>query len=147
MDGHLNIPGRVDSPRDRIFYGWWIVAGSWVIQGVQATLLFLSFGAYLAQLQATFGWSKTALSGAFSLGRVESGLLGPLQGWSVDKFGPRINIQIGTVMFGGGFILLSRVNALWQFYVVFLVVAIGASFAGFLTLQTAIANWFSDIED
>ena len=138
----MNTPERVDAPQRRIFFGWWIVSGAWVIQGLQATLLFLSFGAYFTQLQATFGWSKEALSGAFSLGRVESGLLGPLQGWAVDRFGPRINIRVGTVLFGVGFIVMSRINTLWQFYVVFLAIAIGASFAGFLTLQTAIANWF-----
>ena len=126
----------------KLFFGWWIVAGTIVIQGLHSTLLFLSFGAYLDQLQAAFGWSRTALSAAFSLGRIESGLLGPIQGWAIDKYGPRINIQIGTILFGGGFILLSLIQTLWQFYLVFFIVAIGASLAGFLTLQTAIANWF-----
>lgn len=125
-----------------MFFGWWIVSASGLIQGLQATFFFLSLGAYLNQLEAAFGWSRTALTGAFALGRTESALLGPLQGWAVDKFGPRVNIRVGTILFGAGFILLSRINTLWQFYAVFLIVAIGASLAGFLTLQTAIANWF-----
>lgn len=144
-DSQLKIPDlkpEKQKSSDGLFFGWWIVVGTIVIQGLHSTLLFLSFGAYLDQLQAAFGWSRTALSGAFSLGRIESGLLGPLQGWAIDKYGPRINIQVGTVLFGGGFILLSQIQTLWQFYAVFFIVAIGASFAGFLTLQTAIANWF-----
>ena len=117
----LNTSGQSTGKQPRLFFGWWIVAGTIVIQGLHSTLLFLSFGAYLDQLQSAFGWSRTALAGAFSLGRIESGLLGPFQGWAIDKFGPRVNIQIGTVLFGGGFMLLSQVNSLWQFYAVFFI--------------------------
>ena len=37
-------------------------------------------------LQDEFGWSSTIISLAFALTRVESGLLGPLQGWMADRF-------------------------------------------------------------
>ena len=136
------IPDSAQTPHPRIFFGWWIVAGTWGLQAIQGSLLFLSFGAYFTQLEATFGWSRTALSGAFSLSRVESGLLGPLHGYWVDRYGPRLVLQVGTVIFGIGFFMLSRIDTLWQFYVAFLVIAIGASLAGFLTLNTALANWF-----
>ncbi len=138
----MTTPDSALPSQPRIFYGWWIVAGTWVLQAVQGSLLFLSIGAYFDQLQATFGWSRTALSGAFSLSRVESGLLGPLHGYWVDRYGPRLVLRVGTVIFGVGFLLLSRIDSLWQFYGAFLIIAIGASLAGFLTLNTALANWF-----
>ena len=137
------MPPRADNaaPR-RVFYGWWIVAGVFVMQSTQASLLFLSLGNYLVALQDRFGWSNTVISAVFSLARLESGLLGPLQGWMVDRFGPKTVLRIGTVLFGGGMLLLAFVTELWQFATVFLFVAIGGSLAGFLTLNTAIANWF-----
>ena len=125
-----------------MFHGWWIVVGTWAMQALQGSLFFLSFGAYADQLQAHFGWSRTSISGAFALARVESGLLGPLQGWSVDRFGPMLNIRVGVVLFGAGFMLMSAIQTLWHFYAAFLLLAVGASLAGFLTLNTAVANWF-----
>ena len=125
-----------------MFHGWWIVVGTWAMQALQGSLFFLSFGAYADQLQAHFGWSRTSISGAFALARVESGLLGPLQGWSVDRFGPMLNIRVGVVLFGVGFMLMSAIQTLWHFYAAFLLLAVGASLAGFLTLNTSVANWF-----
>ena len=63
-----------------------------------------SYGLYTVVLHEEFSWSMTVLSGAFALTRVESGLLGPLQGWLVDRYGPRIILTVGLAMFGIGFL-------------------------------------------
>jgi len=133
-------PERERKPR--LFYGWWLVIGGFAVQNLQSSLLFLSQGAYLIELQAAFGWSRSAISGAFSLVRLESGVLGPLQGWVIDRFGPRPVMLVGSLMFGVGFILLGRIQNLWQFYAVFGVIAIGSGLGGFLTIHIAIAQWF-----
>lgn len=126
----------------RVFYGWWIVAGSFVLQSLQFGLMFLSFGAYLVQLQRDFGWSRSAISGAFSMSRLETGFLGPLEGWLVDRFGPRAILRVGMVIFGGSFMLLAFVNSLPAFYAVFVLLSTGAALAGFLPFNTSLANWF-----
>ena len=129
------------SPR-RLFYGWWIVIGVIVIQTLHGGLLFQAFGAYFVRLQAEFGWSRASLSWSFSLLRVESGLLGPLQGWLIERFGAKIVLAVGLVIFAIGFMLLSIINSLLTFYLAFVVIAIGSSLGGFLTLFVTIANWF-----
>jgi MFS family permease len=129
------------SPK-RLFYGWWIVIAVILIQTLHGGLLFQAFGAYFVRLQAEFGWSRTSLSWSFSLLRVESGLLGPLQGWMIERFGAKIVLTIGLVIFGLGFMLLSTINSLLTFYLAFVVIAIGSSLGGFLTLFVTIANWF-----
>ena len=63
-------------------------------------------------------------------------------GWFVDKFGPRNVMLFGTGLTALGFILLSRIQELWQFYAAFLVLTIGLSFGTFLIVTTAVANWF-----
>ena len=92
--------------RTKIFYGWWITASAFGLQFLQASLLLQSIGAYIAVLREEFGWSKTALSGAAVIQQLEGALLGPIQGWFVDRFGPRGMICIGVVTFGAGFMLL-----------------------------------------
>ena len=126
----------------RVFYGWRIVAAGFGLQFLNAWLLNQSFGAYVAVLRDDFGWSKTALSGAFSLQQVESGLLGPVQGWFVDRFGTRSMVRIGLVVFGLGFILLSRVHSIAGFYAAVSFLAVGSSLSAFFPLTVALVNWF-----
>jgi len=126
----------------RVFYGWRIVAAGFGLQFLNAWLLNQSFGAYVAVLRDDFGWSKTALSGAFSLQQVESGLLGPVQGWFVDRFGTRAMVRIGLVVFGLGFILLSRVHSIAGFYAAVSFLAVGSSLSAFFPLTVALVNWF-----
>ncbi len=126
-----------------IYYGWLIVAGGFVIQLLNGGLLFHAFSVYILPLQAEFGWSRAALSGAFSMARAESGILGPLQGWLIDRYGPRPIMRIGNVLFGLGFILFSRMNSLTSFYGSFAIIALGSSLGGFMPIATTVTNWFA----
>ena len=126
----------------RIFYGWWIVSGGFSLQMIVGSLMIHSFTAYFPILQAQFGWSRSLLSGAFALSRAESGILGPLQGWLIDRFGPRIMVRVGMMLFGAGFIMFSLTDSVLDYYLTFALMALGSSVAGFLTVATTVVNWF-----
>ena len=130
-------------PRGRIFYGWWIVGAANGVQWLGSMLWIQSYGAYMVLLLDEFGWSKALVAGAFALTRIESGLLGPLQGWLVDRFGPRLILSIGMVLFGIGFFLFSQVQSLLGFYLSFVIIALGSSLGGWATLMVAIVSWFN----
>jgi len=126
----------------RPFYGWWIVGAAMAAQALSAGLLQQAFGSYIVLLQKDFGWSRTALSGAFSLARVEDGLLGPVQGWLLDWLGPRAVMRTGVLVFAAGFFWFARINSIPAFYGAYVLMAVGASLAGFLSITTVIVNWF-----
>jgi MFS family permease len=126
----------------RTYYGWWIVAGSIGLLIVTAGLVMQAYGTYVAVWQAEFGWSKTAFAVAFALQRGLMALLSPLQGWLIQRFGPRRVIGVGLVVLAVGFVLLSRFETLLGFYLSFLVVALGVGLSGFLSLTSTIVNWF-----
>ena len=126
----------------RVYFGWWIVMAGIIFQGLSGLLFMHSAGAYFVLLRDQFQWSGTVLSGAFSLSRIESGILGPLQGWLLDKVGPRAVARIGILLFALGFVLLSRMDSVLEFYGSFALMALGSGLAGFLTLTTTIVNWF-----
>jgi len=126
----------------RVFHGWWIVLGSMVMQGIQALLFFQSFGLYAPFWMAEFGWSRTTISLIHSLHRTESGLLGPLHGWLIQRFSPQRVVILGMALLGVGFIALGFVQNFGQFITVFLAMAVGASLSGFMSLMTLVVNWF-----
>jgi MFS family permease len=125
-----------------IFYGWWIVAAGFVIQMLNGVLFLQSFGAYFVHWQTEFGWDRTSLSGAFSMQQMESGILGPIQGWLIQRFGPRTVVRVGVVIAGIGLMLLAKVENLWQFYGAFGLIALGSALGGFLAVFSTLANWF-----
>src|SRR3990167_5712996 len=94
----------------RIFYGWWIVLAGAGLQLLQGALLGQAYGAYAVVLREEFGWSKTLLSGASALREMESGFTGPVQGWLLDRFGPRRVAGAGVIILALGFVLFSRVH-------------------------------------
>ena len=101
-----------------------------------------AMGSYLVVLERQFGWSKSVLSAAFSVNRFESALLGPLQGWMLDRLGPKRIARIGSVFLVLGFLWFGRIQNLWEFFVSFLLIALGAALSGFLTVTVAIVRWF-----
>jgi sugar phosphate permease len=126
----------------RVFPGWWIVASGAAIQMMIGGLIYQLYGAYVVLLEREFGWTKTALSAVYSVFRVESGLLGPPQGWLLDRYGARPVMRVGMVLVGVGFIALSQVDRLLTFFLAFLLIALGASFTGHISICVAVVNWF-----
>ena len=126
----------------KIFYGWRMVGASFGIQLLLGTLLLQSFGLYIAILSQEMGWSKTTLSGAAALQSMESAVIGPLLGWMLDRFGPQSIIRWGIVIFSLGLFLFSQVESVSTFYISAVLMAIGASLAGYFPLSVALVQWF-----
>ena len=128
--------------RRKVFYGWKLVASGAAIQALQSGLLTQAYGNYAVLLERQFGWSKTNFSLAFSLMRAESGLLGPVQGWALERYGTTAVMRVGAVLMALGMIGFSQVQTLWQFFAALGVAAIGASLSGFLSITSATVRWF-----
>jgi len=128
--------------RRKIFYGWWIVLASAILNFCAGGTFFYGFTAFFNPIRDTFRWTAAVTSIAFVFQRLEMGALGPLAGFLVDRVGPRKLAFSGWGLVGLGFFLMSRIDSLWAFYGAFLVIATGLSFGSFVVLNTAVANWF-----
>lgn len=128
--------------RPRLFYGWRIAAAGAGLQFLYAALLLQAFGAYVAVLSEEFGWSKTVLAGGAAIQSVEGALLGPLLGWMLDRFGPRIMVQSGVLIFALGFIAFSTIDTVPGFYAAVALIAIGATFCSYFPLSVALVRFF-----
>ncbi|MFH1141506.1 MAG: MFS transporter [Chloroflexota bacterium] len=129
--------------RGGIFYGWWIVAAA-AITTVFASMTY-QYGnsVFYKVLIDYFGWTRTQLAAAVSLSRLESGFLGGIEGFIVDKYGPRLMILVGTSIMSLGFIMLSRVNSLLEYYLIFIgLVVVGQSLSRGIPLDATVATWF-----
>ena len=112
------------------------------MQFLQGTVLGQAYGAYVVVLREEFGWSKTLLSGASALREMESGLIGPIQGWLVDRVGPRWVARAGMVLLSLGLFMFSRMRDPVTFYLAFFVMALGGSLMGYITITSTIVQFF-----
>lgn len=126
----------------KVFYGWWILAAASTIHLWAAGTFFYSFTAFFNPIINEFGWSYTATSIAASLRSIEGGLASPLVGFAADRYGSRRLLIAGGIMSGLGFILFSRIQSIWQFYLIFVFLSVGVSLLLPIPGWTATANWF-----
>ena len=140
------------------FYGWKLVGISVFMLALMSLTVFQGLGTYLVALERGFGWSRTQLSLAFSLARGESAVLGPFEGWLIDKLGNRTMILIGYVVMGIGFIWFSQIERLgslgllggldflderlFHFYIAFMIITLGSGLGGWLAMISMVNNWF-----
>ena len=105
--------------------------------------LFHAMAVWAVALERHFGWSRAQLGMALTLTRVESGLIGPLEGYLVDRVGTRWMVLIGLVLLGGAWVFFSRVDNLWMFYVAYVLMAVGQGLGSWIPLMTMLNKWFS----
>ena len=126
----------------RPFYGWYIVAASFLISFYVVGVVFYGFTTIFKPIVEEFGWSYAQVSLAASLRGVESGLLAPVVGILIDRWGPRRLVFFGGLLTALGLFMLSRINSLVGFYVSFALIAIAMSTCSITVLMTTISNWF-----
>ena len=110
---------------------------------LMSTTVFQGVGTFFVALERTFGWNRTTLSGAFALSRAEGALLGPVEGFLVDRLGTRRMVIVGYLVMGLGFIFYSQIQTVWHFYVAYIAISLGSGVGGWIAFVTLINNWFS----
>ena len=129
--------------RPRYFYGWKIVGAAFLSRFSFASGNASVLGLFFTPLSNEFGWSRTAISAVLSLARLFEGLTSPLLGPIIDRYGPRVPMVIGGILLSLGFVSLSLMANLWQFYLIRGVfMAAGFALTGMLVTNTAVSNWF-----
>ena len=129
-------------PGRRIFYGWWLVGLAVFMLTLMASTSFQGIGMYLVALERKFGWSRTVLSAPFSLARVQGAVIGPLEGWLIDRVGSRRMVLIGYTTMGIGFVMFSQIDSVWQYIVTYTIISVGGGLGGWLAIITMVNNWF-----
>jgi MFS family permease len=124
---------------------WWLVIAGCITHAVNTGFSYFGMSAFFPSFEREFGWSRTAISGAFSLARVESGILGPIEGYLTDRVGAQRMLFIGLVICSLGFLSLSRVNSLPMLYIVIVVgIVLGSSLGYNMPISVLIAKVFHE---
>lgn len=130
------------APTQRIFYGWIVLSLAWTVLFVSYGVQF-TFGVFMPVIEADTGWDRASLSLLYAVYVFLYNVLGAASGWATDRWGPRLVIFTGGCFLGGGILLTSQVQELWQLYVTLgIITAIGMS-AAFVPCNSTVVRWFT----
>jgi MFS family permease len=107
--------------------------------------LYFSFSVFLVPLVEEFQWSRGLTAGAQSISTVLQGLLAPVAGILVDRFGPRRVILAGVVALSSASILGATIRSAGELYFYTGVLgAAGLVGLGPVPMGVLISRWFAE---
>lgn len=129
-------------PRLPFYYGWVVLGcvccAGFARQGPAVATLSI----FVEPMTAEFGWSRTALSGAVSLGGLLAALTSPYLGTLLDRHGARAMLVAAVAVTGLATMGLSLTGSLLLFYLLYCVARMNFAGPFDLGIYGAINNWF-----
>ncbi len=102
-----------------LYYGWWVAAAAAGIEFANAATAIGILTVFVNPMSQEFGWNRTEIAGATSLGAILGAALAPFSGRLVDRLGSRMVLAFGGIVVVLGCLYLSTAQALLGFYVAF----------------------------
>jgi MFS family permease len=126
------------------YYGWRVVmAACFGVMAGFGSLFVYTFAVFVKPLSAAFGWNRESISLGFGLAAITLGLISPLLGRWIDRFGPRRIILPCMTVYCCAILSLAFLHShLWQFYATCVVLGIVGNGAAHLAYSRSISTWF-----
>jgi MFS transporter, OFA family, oxalate/formate antiporter len=98
---------------------------------------------FVPDIQKAFKWDRASIQLAFTLFVLFETWLVPVEGWFVDKYGPKLVILFGGLFCGVGWVINSYATSLTGYYIGQIIAGIGAG-AVYGTCVGNALKWFPD---
>jgi MFS family permease len=130
------------SSRQPRYYGWYIAATLAVTETISWGIIYYAFSVFLTPMEAELGWTRTEMTGAFSLALLIAGATAfPIGTW-IDRRGARLLMTVGSV--GASLLVLawSQVHDLPSLYLIWVGLGLCAAAVLYEPAFAVIAVWF-----
>ena len=124
-----------------------IVAALSVTETITWGIVYYGFAVFLTPMERDLGFSRVALTGAFSVGLLVSALVGLPVGRWIDRHGARSLMTIGSCAAVLLMLAWSRVETLLHLYVVWALMGLAMAATLYEPAFAAIIGWFSRHRD
>lgn len=98
---------------------------------------------FVPEIQQTFGWERASIQVAFTIFVLVQTWLAPIEGYFIDKFGPRIMVAFGAICIGVAWTINSQAVSLPGFYLGAAIGGIGVGCIYATCINNAL-KWFPD---
>ncbi len=126
----------------RFYYGWVMLDAVSVTEVVSWGILYYAFTVFVAPMQADLGWSRVAITGAYSLALLCSGIAAVPVGRWLDRHGPRALMTAGSCLGSLMLVAWSQVQSLWGFYLIMAGIGVATAAVLYEPAFVIVATWF-----
>src|SRR5712664_3093598 len=126
----------------RLFYRWAQLAFGIVCMVMIANLQY-GWTLFVLPIDAKYHWGRAAIQVAFSIFALTETWLGPVEGWFVDRFGPKLVVLIGGILVGIAWVMNAVADSLTLLYIAAAIGGIGAGAVYGTSIGNAL-KWFPD---
>lgn len=126
----------------RLYYGWALVGALGLTATVSYGILSYGFAAFIAPMGAEMGWSKTQITGAFSLAELVAGAAAIPVGRWVDRHGSRALMTAGAVLAALLLVAWSHVRSLGAFYALWALMGVAMAMVLYEPAFAVVTTWF-----
>lgn len=128
----------------KFLYGWLIVAGCMLIQGIPFTIAANLQPQFMDYVVRGEGFTISSFSLLFTIGSLAAAVASPIIGQLYSKINVKLIFIVGAVLSGGGFFLFGFADRLWQFYLIAIISQIGTAAISSIGVPLIINSWFSE---
>lgn len=137
----LEKSASLEKAPSRYFYGWnMVVASFFIVFALWGA--YYGFSVFFKSMTHEFNWTRAQTSGAMTISLLIGGLTAPIAGRLIDRYGSRLIMAICAFLAGAGYIMLSTVSSLWQYYLWYGVVIGLAMSASYVVPAATVNHWF-----
>lgn len=137
-------PLRVVLPEKVSVQGWLVVGGCFAGVLMGPALVASTFSVFFAALLESMPWSRAGIAFAYSLYIIVYGLSGLAVGRWYETLGPKKVFLGGAALIALGGALLSLVQEVWQFCLLYGALGISAGMTGAVPVTVLVSRWFVD---
>jgi MFS family permease len=104
-----------------------------------------TYAAFLLPLEREFHWTRSQVTGVYSIYLLVNGFTAPLVGMVFDRLGPRWVYGAGMASLGTAFFFAGSLSSLWQFYLfIGVLVGLGVSLNGMVPGSALLSRWYRE---
>jgi len=125
-----------------LFFGWWVVAATFVLAAWSSGFGLYGLSVYLVELRTAHQWSTFTISSAITGYYLTGALLMVWLDAAIRRFGQRPVAVMGIAAMAAGVFGLTAVREPWQLQVALAVMALGWSATSSAAINIVLAPWF-----
>jgi len=126
----------------KIFYGWWIVAGAFFLNFAGIGIIMNSMGIFIKPVSESLGFTRGGFTLYFTIAALAMMVMAPIMGKLLERYDIRLIMTLCTTMMAASFALFSQCRTLMQFYVLAIFLGIGSAGSHIIPVSMMITNWF-----
>jgi MFS family permease len=143
LDVNINKGGHMNSDK-KIFYGWWIVVGSFLLNFAGIGIIMNSMGVFIKPVSESLGFTRGGFTLYFTIAALSMMVMAPVMGKLLERYDIRFIMTVCTTMMAASFALFSQCRTLTQFYILAFFLGIGSAGSHIIPVSMMITNWFID---